>query len=243
MSARTQTIGRISAIFLTALLTACASGEIQRKDGMSSARPFQISNLAKGDVDVVCEIHQQGLLASLKKLTEKLYKRNPHEWQRGGYESLESAVKDIFAHLEHWQVAALKDSDWEASIRLAFAEEYTGDRVHALMSGLTVMLMAAYDQKTQFFLLDQLDAQKLYNSARNVEVAVWKLSNARNAKGELFLLTNGTDDNGVANLSFEREFGKIIATQDSLARVIEDKNNRAIRQVLTNAASFVFLPI
>jgi hypothetical protein len=243
MSASTLLIGRIAAVFLTALLAACASSEIQRKDGTSSARPFRISSLAKGDVDTVCEIHQQEVLASLRKITEKLYRRNPREWHRGGYADLEMAIADIFGHLDHWHVSALKDANWEAGIRTAFADDYEGDRVFALMSGLTVMIMAAYDHKTEYFLLDQLDAQKLYNSARNVEVAVWKLSNAKNAAGELILLTNGIDASGVQNLSFEREFGKIIAVQDTLARIIEDKNNRAIRQVMTNVASFVFLPI
>ena len=49
--------------------------------------------------------------------------------------------------------------------------------------------------------------------------------------------------NGVANLSFEREFGKLIGIQDTLAKIIEDKNNRAIRFGVVNVASMVFLPI
>ena len=37
---------------------------------------------------------------------------------------------------------------------------------------------------------------------------MWKVSSAKNVRGEPLLLSNGFDANGVANLSFEREFGK-----------------------------------
>ena len=95
-------------------------------------------------------------------------------------------------------------------LRDLWLEDYAGDRVKALMSGLLVMHMAAFNHKTEFYLLTEMDAQKLYNAARNTEAVVWKLSNAKNVRGELILLSNGFDANGVANLSFEREFGKLI---------------------------------
>ena len=71
----------------------------------------------------------------------------------------------------------------------------------------------------------------------------WKLSNARNAQGELILHSNSMGAGGVPNLSFEREFGKLIGLQDTLAKIIEDKSNRAIRFGVVNVASMVFLPI
>ncbi len=43
----------------------------------------------------------------------------------------------------------------------------------------------------------------------------------------------------MANLSFEREFSKLIGIQNALAKVIEDKNNRAIRLGVVNLASMV----
>ena len=109
--------------------------------------------------------------------------------------------------------------------------------------GLLVMHMAAYNHRTEFYLLSGVDAQKLYNSARNLEAVAWKLSHARHTNGEPFLLSNAIDAQGVVNLSFEREFGKLIGIQDTLARIIEDKNNRAIRFGVVNAATMIFLPI
>lgn len=229
-------------LLLTMLLAGCAGQGIQRKDGSSSVRPFKAANLAKSDVDMVIETHQQEMLKSLKILTLKLYRRNPQEFRKIGLDSPESATDRIFSQLDNWAVAPLRQLDWEAQFRLAFLEGFAGDRVHAFMSALTIMLMAAYEDKTAFFLLDELSPQKLYNSARNIEVAVWKLSNARQPNGTRVLLSNSMEGE-VHNLSFEREFGKLIAQQDVLALIIEDKSNRSINRILQNAATFIFLPI
>ncbi len=51
------------------------------------------------------------------------------------------------------------------------------------------------------------------------------------------------EPDGLANLSFEREFGKLIGIEDTLAKIVEDKSNRAIRFGVVNVASMVFLPI
>ena len=110
------------------------------------------------------------------------------------------------------------------------------------MSALTTMLMAAYNHKTEFFLPDELSAQKFYNSARNIEVAVWKLSSARLGNGGKYLISNSVEGE-TQNLSFEREFGKLIALQDTLALFIEDRSNRSISRVFQSATTFVFLPI
>ncbi len=87
------------------------------------------------------------------------------------------------------------------------------------------MIAHAYDDKTQFYLTDSLDAQRLYNAARNLEIAAWKLANARGTNGELLLLSNEMSG-GALNLSFEREIGKLIAYQDTLALVMAQRTNR-----------------
>lgn len=224
------------------LLAGCGAQEIRRKEGGSSLRPFTLSNIAKGDVDTVCEMTQRDVLRGLRVLAEKLYRRNPREYRKAGYETPEAAVAALFEPLPRWGVSAQARGDWQADLRTAFEPDYAGDRVGLLMSALTTMLMASYNHRTEFFLTDELSAQKLYNSARNVEVAIWRLSNARYADGTLLLISNGLED-GERNLSFEREFGKIIGLQDLLARVIEDKTNRTITRALQNVATFIFFPI
>ena len=233
----------IASLLTVVLLTACSGQAIQRKDGSSSVRQFSVKDLAKGDVDDVIEIHQKEIIGILKTLTLKLYRRNPSEWRKSGFASAEDATADLFKPVATWQTTPRKDLPWATTLRDLWLDDFTGDRVKALMNGLLVMHMAAFNHRTEFYLLTEMDAQKLYNAARNTEAVVWKLSTAKNTRGEAVLLSNGIDANGVANLSFEREFGKLIGVQDALAKVIEDKNNRAIRFGVVNLASMVFLPI
>jgi hypothetical protein len=64
------------------------------------------------------------------------------------------------------------------------------------------------------------------------------LSNKRTPQGQLYLLSNEG-----ANLSYEREFGKIIGSLDVLSKVIADKDNRTVVKVVQSVATAVFLPI
>lgn len=232
----------IQACLLLLLLTGCAGQSIQHKDGLNTKRQFALANVGKSDIGLVSELAQREVLVSLRRLAVKLYRRNPQEYRKNGYDNLEVAVGRIFDQLPNWRESGLDKVDWAESLRLAFSESYAGDRVHTYMLALTVMVMASYDHITEFYVTHELNAQRLYNSARNLEVAVWKLSNARKANGEMFLLSNSIDD-GTQNLSFEREFGKVIAQQDLLALIAEDKSNRDINRVIQNVASFVLLPV
>lgn len=224
------------------LLAGCANSTIQRKDGATSSRAFSVAHLAKTDADILSELTQREVLKSLRTLTEKLYRRNPVQYRKAGHASVEAASAHLFDQLANWAQAPLARTNWEEDFRLAFQEGFEGDRVHAFMGALTGMLMAAYNHKTEFFLLDELSAQKLYNSARNIEVAVWKLSSARTAQGGRFLLSNSMEGE-IQNLSFEREFGKLIAQQDLLALYMEERTHRTISRVFQSMSSFVFLPI
>jgi hypothetical protein len=234
----------LSGVVLVAvlLMTGCAGQPIQRKDGSTSERAFSVSNLAKSDVDMISELTQREVIKSLRLLTEKLYKRNPQEYKKAGLDSVDAAMARIFDNLDKGRESPIAMMNWQDNFNVAFQESYNGDRVFAFMAALTGMVMASYEHKTAFYLTDRLDPQKLYNCARNIEVAVWKLSNAKLANGNKVLVTNSIEGD-VQNLSFEREFGKIIAQQDMLALIIEDRGNRTITRAIQNAAAFRFLPI
>jgi hypothetical protein len=104
------------------------------------------------------------------------------------------------------------------------------------------MMAQAYNDKSSFYITDSLDAQRLYNAARNVEIAAWKLASSRLASGEPMLLSNDMSARE-PNLSFEREIGKLIAYQDALALVMAQRWNRTIRRVTQGVAMAVFLPL
>jgi len=124
---------------------------------------------------------------------------------------------------------------------IALHPEYRGDRVRAYVVGLASMVQTALGDREEFFLLDDLDAQHIYNAARNVEIAAWKLGSARDAAGNLLLLSN--EMGAVNNLSFEREFGRVIGLLETLSDVVEEKTERSVTRVVQNLATAVFLPV
>ena len=226
---------------LAAMLAACQSPIRHRGDTVRQPS-FSLAQLAKGDVDVVAEIHLRDTFKYLRALTEKLYRRNPREWRKGGNRSLEGAMTRLFGQFGDSWGPALSGRSAIDSMRRAFDPAYRGDRVYAFVAGMGGMILQSYNGKRQFFVLDELKPQSLYNAARNMEVAAWRLAHRRDARGRPLLVSN-TMQGPVANLSFERLFGKMIALQDSMAEIVADATNRRIRTLIWNVASMVFLPI
>lgn len=103
------------------------------------------------------------------------------------------------------------------------------------------MLHRAYSSKCELYLLDYLNAQDLYNSARNIEILVWRLNSRHKEDGSVFLLTNEIDGDTV-NLSYERIFGKLISLQDTMAKIVATRNGRIIKEVI-QTVGMAFLPI
>lgn len=230
-------MGRFAALFLALLLAGCAT-KVGR-DGQREAQ-FDPKYLAKTEIDRVADTTRAEVLSSLMLIAEKLYKRNPREWKKSGLPSREAA-------LERLQRRSPLPADLEGkregpAVMLAFREDYGADRVAALMLGLLTMMDAAFDHKEEFFILDGLDEQKLYNFARNLEIAAWKLGSTRDASGDPLLLSNELDPNN-RNLSFEREFGRAIGLLDFMAKIIADRNGRTLSRVTQSVATAVFLPI
>ncbi|TAN46767.1 MAG: hypothetical protein EPN21_19590 [Methylococcaceae bacterium] len=192
--------------------------------------------MAKTDIDLVGETHQKMLFTDLRTLAEKLYKRNPKEWKKGNHASLEDALNALFTE-PYPEPESKHGTD---CIRLAFEESYQGDRVAAFIAGLSTMIMDSYGNKHSYYILDRLDAQTLYNSARNIEVAAWMLRSKLDAKGQPYLQssTQGSE----VNLSFERLFGRLIANQDTIAQVTADRTHRIIKTTL-QTVMMAFIPL
>lgn len=232
----------VLALLAVALAGCTASGSAPKAGRLPGYAP---QHLLKNDLNRVAESHQQQIFASLRRLAVKLYKRNPREWRKSGADSLETAVARIFDEPHHWRLETLgyrRDLD---ALRVALHPEFRGDRVQAYVVGLGSMVQTAFGDREEFYVLDALAAQPLYNAARNVEIAAWKLASARDERGELLLLSNQAGDvtGPGANLSFEREFGRVIGLLDALADVVEEQTERTVTRVVQNLATAVFLPV
>lgn len=199
------------------------------------------SQLGKTDYDRLADVEMRENSASLRTLMVKLYKRNPQELRKSTSDPLEKMVEWVFEGDHNWQFPAIDNKQDIDAIFLAFKPEYGGDRILPFIVGLQTMLITAHGGRNEFYLMDTIDPQKIYNAARNVEIAAWKLSNARDSSGKLYLLTNEINDKE-RNLSFEREFGKIVGRTDLFAISFAERSQRLITKVFQNLATAAFLP-
>ncbi|MCA1793761.1 MAG: hypothetical protein LC660_07800 [Desulfobacteraceae bacterium] len=190
---------------------------------------------------MVSDIHIDQTLILLKTLTRKLYKMNPGELAKTPGATISSRIADIFKCPAPPPEPTLLGSRSTQAMLAGLEPDYEGDRVYAVMYGLFTMLHMAYNNKCDMFMLDFLISQNFYNSARNIEILVWRLKTRHTSTDSLCLITN-TFKGDVSNLSFERIFGKLIALSDSMALIIAERGDRFVKQAV-HIAGMSFLPV
>lgn len=226
---------------LAALTLAGCGNSVLATRGETQVAPLRATELAQSDVNRMATLGMRDNLDSLLRIADKLYRRNPGEWRKTGAVSREAALAQLRLSLESpvpWP--ALQGRRDIAALSLALHPDFTGDRVAAFVAASADMLVTAHGGRTRMYLVDSLDNQHVYNAARNIEIAVWLLATRRNAAGQPLLLAD--EISGVErNLSFEREFGKIIGRLDLLAEVVTEKYRRAVISYVQNLAGGTFL--
>ena len=225
---------------LCVVLIAC--NQAATKAEGPKVKQFNFDSLAKSDIGVVTEIHVHEARGHLRTLMEKLYKRNPRELKKSLYPGVEENIERLFEQRHGWNFPEIDGAIGIDAIRLTFSDDYKGDRVFAFTAGLTSMIMASYGYKTEFLLFDTADPQNLYNSARNIEIAVWMLGHDYDKNDKLYLHSN-SQAGEVANLSYERIFGKLIALQDTMAIIVSGKTSRTFIKIVQRITTAVFLPV
>ena len=229
---------------LAALSGCYSTASVQR--GETAVAPMAPTELAQSDVNRMATLGMRDNLDSLLRIADKLYRRNPNEWRKTSTASRDAALRQLRQAIEQkmpWP--DLQGKRDIAALSLALSPDFSGDRVAAFIYASADMLRTSHGGKTEVYLLDSLDTQHIYNAARNIEIAVWLLSSRRNAAGQPLLLADEISEHD-RNLSFEREFGKIIGRLDLLAEVLTEKYRRAVISYVQNllGASFVqFLPV
>lgn len=209
--------------------------------GCTASSDFKIKNLAKTNIDIISELHMDQAIDLLKTLTQKLYKKNPRELQKVPGQTIESRLEQIFKCPVENTLAELDYKEGTDALLLGFDHGFKGDRVFAIMVGLYTMIHKSYNSKCELFMLDYLNEQNLYNSARNIEILVWRLKMRKNNDGSLIILTNSFDGE-IKNLSYERLFGKLISLQDTMALIVSNRTGRIINKAV-QMAGMAFLPI
>jgi hypothetical protein len=232
-------------ISIICFLAGCASAPptVEGKPMPERAEKSTLSQFAKSDFDRMADVEFSESTLGFRTLMLKLYRRNPKELAKSTTDTPEKMADWVFNgdDQHHWQFKELANKQGTEAIFLAFNNDYQGDRVLAFIVGLQTMMLKAHGGKKEFYLTDSIHPQSLYNAARNVEIAAWKISTSRNHKGELFLQTNEINSQE-RNLSFEREFGKIIGRADLFAFMLAEKSQRLISRITQNIATAAFLP-
>lgn len=231
-------------ICVASLFTGCASqvAPVNGKRLPDQRDGGSLSHLMKSDIDRLADVEMRENTQSLRVLMTKLYKRNPLELKKSTSGTVDQMVDWVFEGDHKWNFEALNGVQGTDAIYLAFKPEYKGDRVLPFIVGLQTMMIKARGGKTEFYLTDSVDPQSIYNSARNIEIAAWKLSNTRDENGRLYFLTN--EMNGKEqNLSFEREIGRMVGRIDLYALTLSEKSQRGLTRFTQGVASALFLPI
>jgi len=231
---------RILIILIFLLLTGCANNTLKNKDATQYDRS-SISQFGKTDFDRMADYEIRENIESLKILMVKFYKKNPKELRKTSSDNAEIVTNWVFNAKHDWKFKSINFAQGTDALNQVFDESFEGDRVLSLITGLYTMIKKAHGDKIEFFIFDSLNAQLIYNSARNVEIVLWKLSTKKNITGQLFLVSNEMDKNK-ENLSFEREFGKVIGRIDYFAYALSEKSERGITRALQGIATGIFLP-
>jgi len=228
-------------IVILSLPVACNQVREEKGDGVPK-QEFTVRSLAKSDINRMMDIYMIEIREQLQLLMDKLYKRNPRELKKSSYHTAAENIQRLFSRTTNWYFKELDDKYGVAAIELSLKEDYKGDRVFAFVAGLTSMIMTAYDNKMEFYLYDNIDPQALYNSARNIELAAWKLDNSRDSSGAVLIYANSLP-NEQPNHSYASLLGRLTVLQDTMATIVANKSNRTISKVIQRLATAVFLPI
>ena len=227
-------------VVLTLMLAACSTPPAPITRGEAQCAPISTSELAQSDSNRLATLGMRDNRASLMLLADKLYRRNPAEWRKVSPSREAALVKLKLAVDSSTAWPDLQGKRDIAAMSLALSPDFKGDRVAAFIYASADMLMTAHGNKATFYLTDTLDAQYVYNAARNIEIAVWLLATRKNAQGLPLLLSDEIND-GQRNLSFEREFGKVIARLDLLASLLTEKYRRVVITYVQNLLGGTFL--
>lgn len=114
--------------------------------------------MAQSDTNRIATTGMQANLDSLYLLMDKLYRRNPTECKKTG-DDHEECIKKV-------KEAILARKDWPGlqgrrdikALSVVLKPEFEGDRVAAFIYATADMIIAAHGGKTEFFLVDSLDA-------------------------------------------------------------------------------------
>ena len=231
---------KILILICTLFIYSCSGSTLQKKDSTQYDKG-SINQFGKSDFDRMADYEIRENIESLKILMLKFYKKNPNQLKKSTSDNAEKMTNWVFNGDHNWKFRKINNAQDIDALDQVFDDDFKGDRVLSLITGLYTMLIKAHGNKKEFYIFDSLDPQKIYNASRNIEIIVWKLTSKKNKEGKPYLLSNEINSSET-NLSFEREFGKMIGRTDYFAFTLSEKTERAVTRAIQSFTTGIFLP-
>lgn len=192
-----------------------------------------IRNVGKSEVDMIADMHIKKVNVFLSNLTLSLYEKNPQELAKGRAKSIDMRLNQIINHPLGVSYREINYRKGVEAVMLMLEEDYRGDRVFALMVGISGMLKRSYNGHKELFITDTLDAQKLYASSINLQ----RIQRMLNSNGSLLNLGGIEDKN-----DFNNTIIRLATIQDMMAEIFANRNHSHINRIL-HGATTMLIPI
>ncbi|BEP69053.1 MULTISPECIES: hypothetical protein [unclassified Variovorax] len=232
--------GTAAALLAPLALTGCSSFRSTER-----AEPYGNQEWLQSATNRIANLSLRDNLQSVRRVQTTLYRRNPREWRKSAASMEEATQRTWDAVLQGTPLPELRGATGIDAIRLAFEtgpQAYQGDRVAALVVGWASMLKQANGNTWDQTMIDGVDAENSYRTARNFEISLWLISSKTGPDGQPLLLATEISERG-RNLVADRELSKVVARLDLLAAQADEKYRRAALDFGQNWVMGVVMPL
>ncbi|GER16324.1 hypothetical protein [Variovorax boronicumulans] len=232
--------GTAAALLAPLALTGCSSFRSTER-----AEPYGNQEWLQSGTNRIANLSLRDNLQSVRRVQTTLYRRNPREWRKSAASMEEATQRTWDAVLQGTPLPELRGATGIDAIRLAFEtgpQAYQGDRVAALVVGWATMLKQANGNTWDQTMIDGVDAENSYRTARNFEISLWLISSKTGPDGQPLLLATEISERG-RNLVADRELSKVVARLDLLAAQADEKYRRAALDFGQNWVMGVVMPL
>ena len=232
--------GTAAALLAPLALTGCSSFRSTER-----AEPYGNQEWLQSGTNRIANLSLRDNLQSVRRVQTTLYRRNPREWRKSAASMEEATQRTWDAVLQGTPLPELRGATGIDAIRMAFEtgpQAYQGDRVAALVVGWASMLKQANGNTWDQTMIDGVDAENSYRTARNFEISLWLISSKTGPDGQPLLLATEISERG-RNLVADRELSKVVARLDLLAAQADEKYRRAALDFGQNWVMGVVMPL
>ena len=92
-------------------------------------------------------------IESLKILMIKFYKKNPNQLKKSTSDNAEKMTNWVFNGDHNWKFKRINNAQGIEALNQVFDDNFKGDRVLSLITGLYTMLIKAHGDKKEFICL------------------------------------------------------------------------------------------